>query len=121
MQKILVVDDHPDIRQLVRILLNRHYEVLEAENGEEAIDIVQRHRPAAAILDVMMPGALDGLQVLSAIKNDPALKSTYVVMVTARSQTVDYEQATALGADAYFVKPFSPLSLVSHIREQVTE
>jgi CheY-like chemotaxis protein len=119
MQKILVVDDHPDIRQLVRILLDRHYEVLEAETGEEAIDIARRHIPAAAILDIMMPGALNGFQVLSAIKNDTALRSIYVVMVTACGQASDYDQATALGADAYFVKPFSPLSLVSHIREQV--
>ena len=120
MQKVLVVDDNADIRQLVRILLNRHFEVLEADNGEEANALAQHHRPVAAALDVMMPGSLDGLQVLSAIKKDPALKDTYVVMVTARGQTTDYEEATSLGADAYFVKPFSPLSLVSHIREKVS-
>lgn len=119
MSKILIVDDHSDIRRLIRLLLDRTFEVLEADNGTDALDIVRRERPAVVVLDVMMPGELDGLQVLGTIKKDPDLKDIYVVMVTARGQSADFEAATNLGADAYFIKPFSPLSLATHIRNRL--
>lgn len=112
---ILIVDDHPEIRQLVRLLLQRNYTLLEAENGSEALEMVRRHRPAIVLLDVMMPGEIDGLQALRIIKNDPEIKNTYVIMLTARGQVGDQEFATRLGCNAYFVKPFSPMALESHI------
>jgi CheY-like chemotaxis protein len=119
MSKILIVDDHSDIRRLIRLLLDRTFEVLEADNGVDALDLARRHKPRVVVLDVMMPGELDGLQVLSAIKKDPELQETYVVMVTARGQSSDFETATNLGADAYFIKPFSPLALATHIRNRL--
>lgn len=118
MLKVLVVDDHLEIRQLIRVLLHKTCEVIEADNGADALDIVIRETPDVVILDVMMPGDMDGLQVLSRIKGDPQLKDTQVIMVTARGQAPDLEQAMAMGADAYFIKPFSPLSLVNQIRER---
>jgi DNA-binding response OmpR family regulator len=117
MTKILLVDDHSDIRRLIRITLGKAFEVLEAENGVSALEIVRRQKPDLIVLDVMMPGELDGLQVLDAIKSDPLLKQTRVIMVTARGQARDYDDGMGRGADAYFVKPFSPLQLVSCIKD----
>ena len=117
MNKILIVDDHSDIRRLIRITLGKSYDVLEAEDGVTALEIAARQHPDLIVLDVMMPGALDGLQVLDALKQDPALRHIRVVMVTARGQTRDYETGMTRGADAYFVKPFSPLQLVASIKD----
>lgn len=107
MATILVVDDHSDIRRLLSITLSKEFQVLEAEDGVTAMEMVRRHQPRVVLLDVMMPGEMDGLQVLEAIKSDPLTRSTLVVMITARGQTVDQEEGRKLGADAYFIKPFS--------------
>lgn len=117
MKKILLVDDHSDIRQLMRLTLGNAYEILEAEDGIAALEIVRRQKPALVVLDVMMPGEMDGYQVLEAIKTDPALRETKVLMVTARGQAKDYEAGMSRGADGYFIKPFSPLQLTSKIKE----
>ncbi len=116
MKKVLLVDDHSDIRRLVRITLGKDFEVLEASDGATALEIVRRQRPALVVLDVMMPGELDGLQVLDLIKSDPQLIQTRVIMVTARGQARDYDDGMQRGADAYFIKPFSPLQLVDSIK-----
>ena len=117
MAKVLLVDDHSDIRRLVRITLGKAFEVLEADNGTTALEILRRQKPELVVLDIMMPGALDGLQVLDAIKADVNLAATRVIMVTARGQAQDYEYGMQRGADAYFIKPFSPLQLVASIKE----
>lgn len=117
MDRILLVDDHSDIRRLVRITLGKSFEVLEAEDGSTALEIVRSQKPRLVVLDIMMPGEIDGLQVLNTIKSDPTLASTRVIMVTARGQAQDYDQGMKLGADAYFIKPFSPLQLVASIKE----
>ena len=113
---VLIVDDHVDIRRLLSITLGRQFEILEAESGTAALFAVRRYHPRVVLLDVMMPGELDGLQVLDAIKADPATRDTVVGMVTARGQQSDSEQGRKRGADAYFVKPFSPLQVVSWVR-----
>lgn len=117
--KVLIVDDHSDIRRLLSITLGSTYAVLEAEDGMAALEVIRRQRPRIVLLDIMMPGELDGLQVLDVIKNDPDLKDTLVAMVTARGQAADYEIGKQRGADAYFIKPFSPLQVVSWIREKL--
>ena len=116
MTKILLVDDHADIRRLIRITLGSAFEVFEAEDGVNGLDIARREKPDVAVLDVMMPGGLDGLLVLDAIKADPQLQQMRVIMVTARGQISDQDQGMQRGADAYFVKPFSPLQLVAKIK-----
>ena len=117
MKKILIVDDHSDIRKLIRITIGNAYEVLEAEDGMAALQIVRHHHPSLVVLDIMMPGEMDGLQVLDAIRADPDLKETQVIMVTARGQTKDYEKGMSRGANAYLIKPFSPIQLVNSIKE----
>ncbi len=117
MKRILLVDDHSDIRRLIRITLGKEFEVLEAEDGASGLDIARHQKPDLVVLDVMMPGDLDGLAVLDAIKADPRMVQTRVIMVTARGQERDYDDGMARGADAYFIKPFSPLQLVAAIKQ----
>jgi two-component system phosphate regulon response regulator PhoB len=118
-KKILIVDDQSEIRKLIRLTLMRRYELLEAENAADALEIIGAERPDAVVLDVMMPGEMDGYQLCNKIKQDPALCSIHVALVTARGQSVDQEQGTAVGADGYFVKPFSPMALVHHLDESL--
>ena len=119
MNYVLIVDDHADIRRLLHITLGKQYEIIEADSGSAALDAVRRYSPQVVLLDVMMPGEIDGLQVLHAIRSDPRTPSTLVALVTARGQQTDRDAAGRAGADAYFVKPFSPLQVVSWIREQL--
>ncbi len=116
MKRILLVDDHSDIRRLIRITIGKDFDVLEAEDGLSGLEIARHQKPDLVVLDVMMPGDLDGLGVLDAIKADPGLVQTRVIMVTARGQAADYEDGMKRGADAYFIKPFSPLQLVAAIK-----
>lgn len=115
-KKILIVDDHSDIRHLIRLTLGKSYEILEAEDGMTGLSIARLQKPDLVVLDVMMPGEMDGFAVLESIKGDPALKSVRVVMVTARGQARDYDVGMAKGADGYFIKPFSPLQLTDAIK-----
>lgn len=119
MKKVLIVDDHTDIRRLLSITLGKEYEIMEVEDGVSALASIRRNHPQVVLLDVMMPGELDGLQVLDAIKSDPQIRGTLVAMVTARGQVADGEDARRRGADAYFIKPFSPLQVVSWVREHL--
>ncbi len=118
-KKILVVDDNPDIRRLLRLSLEDPYEILEAEDGPSALALVRQHLPGLVILDIMMPGAIDGLQVLERIKQTPELQHILVIMLTARGQSRDFQFGMQKGADAYFVKPFSPLVLLQWISSRI--
>ncbi len=82
-----------------------------------AWDTLRRVRPQALILDIMMPGEMDGYQLCEKLKADRDLRAIHVVMVTARGQEADRQKGMAMGADAYFVKPFSPLALARHLEE----
>jgi CheY-like chemotaxis protein len=119
MNYILIVDDHADIRRLLSITLGKQYEIIEAENGTAALYAIRKYRPVVVLLDVMMPGEIDGLQVLDAIKSNPLTRDILVAMVTARGQQADRDEANRRGADAYFIKPFSPLQVVNWIREHL--
>ncbi len=117
--RILIVDDNADIRLLLNIVLRQRCTLLEASNGHDALQIIARERPLLVLLDVMMPGEMDGLQVLDAIKGNPELKDTVVAMVTARGQTRDSVDAFRRGADAYFIKPFSPRDIKNWIESRL--
>jgi len=121
MNRILIVDDHADIRRLVRMTLEfERYEVHEAADGVEALAKVRELRPDVVLLDVMMPGELDGLQVCAAIRADAALAATYVMLLSARGQARDRDEGMRAGADVYMVKPFSPLQLIEHIAQALS-
>lgn len=119
MQKILVVDDHADIRRMMRLTLEREYQVLEADNGEAALDMIRREHPRLVLLDIMMPGRLDGLAVLEIVKGTAELRDIDVILLTARGQVKDHEAGIRLGADEYFIKPFSPLQLLAFIHDRL--
>ena len=116
---VLIVDDHSDIRRLLSITLGKEFEVLEAEDAASALDAVRRHHPKIILLDVMMPGKMNGLQVLEAIKTNPQTQDILVAMISARGQVADHDDARTRGADAYFVKPFSPLQVAAWVRSKV--
>ena len=119
MHYILIVDDHADIRRLLSITLGKQYEIVEADNGAAALYAVRKYHPVAVLLDVMMPGEIDGLQVLDAIKSNAKTKDILVAMLTARGQQSDRDDANRRGADAYFIKPFSPLQVVMWLRDRL--
>lgn len=114
---ILIVDDHPEIRRMIRISLGNSFEILEAEDGATALAIIRNKQPRIVLLDVKMPGEMNGFEVLDVIKSTHAMRDVRVIMVTAYGQARDYDKGIALGADAYFIKPFSPLQLADTIRE----
>ncbi len=116
MKKILIVDDHADIRKLIRMTLEfEEYEIHEAADGESAVEMAQAIDPDLVLLDVMMPGAFDGLEACRRIRALPALADVHVMLLSARGQARDREAGLQAGADAYLVKPFSPLQLIDCI------
>lgn len=114
--RILIVEDQADICKLIRMTLEfGDFEIHEAHDGETGLNMARAVKPHVMLLDVMMPGLLDGYQVCSRIKQDPDLKKIQVVMLTARGQATDLAAGSAAGADAYLVKPFSPLELIERV------
>ena len=115
MKKILIVDDHPDIRTIIKLALRHRFELDEADNALDALEMIESAPPAAIILDVMMPGEMDGFALCRHIKSDPRLAGIHIILLTARAQIADQERGYALGANAYFIKPFSPIALGLHL------
>lgn len=113
--KILVVDDNRIIRNLLRLTFkdSTRYEVLEAESGEQALPLTIREKPTVIILDVMMPGELNGFEICRMIKSWPDTQHCNVIMLSARSQEQDFESGQTAGADFYVTKPFSPNELIA--------
>lgn len=118
MKKILIAEDRPETRELLRVTFSVEEEalVLEAFDGEEALHIALQERPDLVLLDLMMPG-LGGLEVCRRLKSDARTKGTIVLILTARSQSADRELARQGGADGYIVKPFSPADLLQRVRK----
>ena len=117
MTKVLIADDEPSMRALVRLTLKSHrFEILEAEDGERALELARRELPDLLFLDWTMP-RLSGLDVCRQLREEPATAELRVVMLTARTQEFDRLAATAVGVDDYITKPFSPLRLLEKVRE----
>lgn len=116
MTRVLIVEDQTDIRKLIRMTLEfESYEIHEAGDGVCGLRLVNELRPDLVLLDIMMPGAMDGLQLCQAIKSSSELASVKVVLLTARGQVRDREAGQTAGADEYLVKPFSPWELIRTI------
>ena len=118
MKKILVIEDHADIRRLIRMTLEfESCEVHEAANGDEGFDLALVAKPDLVLLDVMMPGRLNGLDVCRILKS---LKpSPRIILLSARGRSEDLAAGMAAGADTYLVKPFSPLQLIEQVNLQL--
>jgi two-component system alkaline phosphatase synthesis response regulator PhoP len=115
-QKILVVEDEPDIRKLVQYnLAQERFRVLEAEDGEQALRILQRDKPHLVILDLMLPG-LSGLELCKILRDRPETAQVPILMLTAKAGEADKVVGLELGADDYLSKPFSPREMVARVR-----
>jgi DNA-binding response OmpR family regulator len=110
-KRILIADDQPEVRKLVRLTLSKHYELREVADGASAYEAFCSEPFDALILDVMMPGTLDGCELCRMVKLDASLPKPVVVLLSARGQLADQEMGRKAGADAYVVKPFSPQKL----------
>lgn len=118
MKKILIVDDQLEVRELVEVTLRvGDYEIHQAKSGEEAVEIAKAEKPNLIIMDVMMPGGIDGLEATRMIKNDPETKDCIIIMLTAKGQETDKSKGLEVGAREYFIKPFSPLDLIKKVEE----
>ncbi|MCJ7743602.1 MAG: response regulator [Dehalococcoidales bacterium] len=115
-RKILIVDDEPNVRRLVRTILSKDFIVLEAEDGKQAIDIACTQKPDLILMDIMMP-RVDGYTACSAIKNDPTTKSIPVLMLTAVGFELNVKLSQQMGADAYMTKPFNSQALLDKIAQ----
>lgn len=114
--KILIADDEAEIRNVLRLYLEIDgYEVVEAENGLEALEKIQKERPDLVILDIMMPG-LDGFRVLRNIREHNNIP---VIMLSAKDADADKILGLDLGADDYITKPFGPLEAVARVNSNI--
>ncbi len=117
MHKILIADDEPNILISLEYLMKREgYEVLLARDGDEALAVIRRERPALVLLDVMMPGKT-GLEVCDLVRADEALAAMKIVLLTAKGRDTDIAKGLALGATDYITKPFSTKELAQRVRE----
>jgi DNA-binding response OmpR family regulator len=113
---ILVADDEEDLRELVSYRLSRSgYEVVEAVDGQEALELATERTPDLMVLDVMMP-RLDGYELTRRVREQDSLRSVPVILLTARSQETDVSRGFDVGADDYLKKPFNPDELVARVR-----
>lgn len=114
--KILVADDETEIRQLLHLYLEKDgYEVIEAENGDKAYELIQSNDISMAVLDIMMPG-LNGYQLVQKIRKDSNIP---IIMISAKGQDEDKILGLDLGADDYIAKPFNPLEAMARINSNI--
>ena len=115
-QKILVIEDEPDIRKLVQYnLTQEHFNVVEAEDGEQALSLLQREKPNLVILDLMLPG-LSGLELCKLLRQRSDTSRLPILMLTAKAGETDRIVGLEMGADDYLAKPFSPREMVARVR-----
>src|SRR3954454_4956586 len=118
-QKLLIVDDEPHIRMLIGQTLeeleDEGVNFFTAENGEEALEIIQAENPQLVFLDVMMP-KMNGMEVCRRVKKELAL-NVFIVLLTAKGQELDRQKGQEVGADLYMTKPFDPEVILDKLRE----
>ena len=115
-KKVLIVDDEPNVRRLSRIILNKQFDIIEAEDGRQALEQVTAQKPDVILMDMMMP-KMDGLTACHIIKTDPMTKATPIIMVTAIGFELNIRLSQQMGANGYVTKPFLPQELLGKILE----
>ena len=114
---MLIVDDHSELRKLIRMTLDLgDYQLFEADFGLQALELAEEIQPDLVVLDVMMPGDLNGYEVCAKLKSPERNKIPCVILLTAKGQEVDIEEGRKAGAEHYLVKPFSPLELIEKVK-----
>ncbi len=117
---LLIVDDDKNLRKLLAATFGYgKFQLYEAENGIDAVRLAAEVQPTVILLDVMLPGEFDGFEVCRRIKAQPALVHPRVILLTALGQKKDQMQGESAGADAYIVKPFSPLKLIELVETMI--
>jgi DNA-binding response OmpR family regulator len=119
-KKLLIVDDESHIRTLIEQTLEEleeeGVEFLTAENGEQALQIIQAENPQLVFLDVMMP-KMNGMEVCRRVKKDLSLDNVYIVLLTAKGQELDRQKGHEVGANVYMTKPFDPEVILNKAKE----
>ena len=122
MTRVLIVEDEASIRSLVRLTLaDTGLELTEAVDGASGWEAALKVQPDVILLDIMMPGGIDGLQLCQRLKADERTRSAKVVLVSARGHRNDISIGREAGADDYLLKPFSPQRLVDLVQRLVSE
>jgi two-component system, OmpR family, alkaline phosphatase synthesis response regulator PhoP len=118
-RKVLIADDEVHIRMLLEQTLEDledfGLELLFAENGVNAMELIEAEKPRLVFLDVMMP-RMNGMEVCARVKSDPALRNVHIVLLTAKGQEIDRQKGAEAGADQYMTKPFDPDQLLNMVR-----
>jgi len=118
--KILIVDDNPEMRKLLNLTFSySNYQIFEAQNGDEALNMILMERPDIILLDIMMPGTIDGIAVCDYIKSS-TMRSSHVILLSAKGQQEDIKRGNLAGADFYITKPFSPIALTELVETIVS-
>ena len=119
-QKLLIVDDEAHIRMLIEQTLeeleDEGVNFFTAENGEQALEIIQAEKPHLVFLDVMMP-KMNGMEVCRRVKKELGLNDVFIVLLTAKGQELDRQKGQEVGADVYMTKPFDPEKILEKARE----
>jgi len=119
-QKLLIVDDEAHIRMLIEQTLedleDEGVDLLFAENGEEALNLIKEEEPNLVFLDVMMP-KMNGMEVCQIVKKELDLSHVYIILLTAKGQEVDRQKGLDMGADRYMTKPFDPDEMLAVAEE----
>ncbi len=114
--KILIVDDEPDVVELVEYnLKNAGFDVIKSSDGNEALNTIQNKNPDLILLDIMLPN-IDGFEICKILKRNPDTAAIPIIMLTAKAAEVDRIVGLELGADDYITKPFSPRELVLRVK-----
>jgi CheY-like chemotaxis protein len=120
MTKVLICDDEPLLRQLMRVALIGDYTFEEAGTVDESIELVAKFRPDVALIDVMMPGG-SGLDIIRYVRKEPDLRHARCIVVSAFSGDADRREATNAGAEAFVAKPFDPDELSETVADLLTD
>ena len=115
-KKILIADDEFYVRDIVKGALEEDYIVLEASDGEQAVNIARSQKPSLILMDILLP-KLDGVSACYLLKSDAATRAIPVVMISGRTDKLDHEYSKAIGADDYLTKPFDVQDLLGKINE----
>ena len=120
-KRILVVEDQPDNRKIIRDVFARTgYEIIETENGEEALAAIAKARPDLILMDIQLP-IMDGYTATRRIKADPALRSIPIIAVTSYALSGEEKKAREAGCDDYIPKPYSPRELLAKVRQYLSD
>jgi len=114
-KQILIVEDEPGVAVAIQFLMEQQgYNVLAAERGEDALDLIYKYKPDLVLLDIMLPG-ISGWEVCEIIRLNPDFRNVKIVFLTARNTEVEIARGLTLGADAYITKPFSNDRLIAKV------